>query len=147
VGEGERPGRPRGSVVAMFAWPMALADRCERSACRAVPAQGPIGGFTPKGISLRGCVSGSLLWRSPPDARVGNGQDLSANEMLRAPIVRARPTHGPSYLMDLRRSEGSERSLAEAQRLTPSPVLSRWVLAGGSAIAGVQAAVAQNSTV
>lgn len=96
MGEGERPGRPRGSVVAMFAWPMALADRCERSACRAVPAQGPIGGFTPKGISLRGCVSGSLLWRSPPAARVGNGQDLSANETRRAPIVRARPTHGPS---------------------------------------------------
>jgi hypothetical protein len=131
----------------MFAWPMALADRCERSACRAVPAQGPIGGFTPKGISLRGCVSGSLLWRSTPAARVGSGQDLSANETRRAPIVRARPTHGPSYLMDLRRSEGSERSLAEAQRLTPSPVLSRWVLAEGSAIAGVQAAVAQNSTV
>jgi len=51
------------------------------------------------------------------------------------------------HLMDLRRPEGSERSLAEAQRLTPSPVLSRWILAGGSAIAGVQAAVAQNSTV
>jgi len=116
LGEGERPGRPRGSVVAMFTGPMAPPEHWGRSAYLVVPAGGrPVisrrRGDQPLEVRLWIALerpTSLLAWAEK--------RNLSAEEARRAPIERARPTHGPSCLMDLRRSEGSERSLAGAQR-------------------------------